>query len=340
MSLICVNDPLTTKERGEESVSNGEIINKDTHEYSKTMNTKVVSDTQDEKSCKRDEEEKEIDRPYHSEDDHHTKKRLMIKCAKIFVMIAIIIVFALVFPTKEYFLLTLNWLAGLNRFQSAAGFIFIYIVSTLLLLPGVVLTVFSGYLYGLWWGTALSCLGSTCGALSCFIAGRKVFRNIVQKWATKYKIIKAINSVLENKDGFKVVLLLRLSPITPYSVLNYLLSTTRIKYWSYLLSTMIGLIPGTFMYCYLGTAARSMTEILNQNSSSSESKTIRGWIFIISLIVTVLVVTLVAFVSARAIKTQLRMYSIEEEELKNFVDEDIRSNSEFLEVNPTQPEKQ
>eukprot|EP01121_Diplochlamys_sp_Union-15-3_P009491 TRINITY_DN2589_c0_g1_i1.p1 TRINITY_DN2589_c0_g1~~TRINITY_DN2589_c0_g1_i1.p1 ORF type:complete len:115 (+),score=1.80 TRINITY_DN2589_c0_g1_i1:268-612(+) len=101
----------------------------------------------------------------------------------------------------------------------------------------------AGYLYGALQGTLLSWVGSTMGSIACFFLGKKVFKKMAQSWASKYLILSVINSVLENHDGFKMVLLLRLSPITPYSVLNYLLSTSRIKFWSYVLSTMLVQLP-------------------------------------------------------------------------------------------------
>eukprot|EP01121_Diplochlamys_sp_Union-15-3_P012053 TRINITY_DN3560_c0_g1_i1.p1 TRINITY_DN3560_c0_g1~~TRINITY_DN3560_c0_g1_i1.p1 ORF type:complete len:297 (-),score=26.27 TRINITY_DN3560_c0_g1_i1:51-941(-) len=243
-----------------------------------------------------------------------TEKKWSKTTPAVLIIVALLLFF---FPTKEYFVLTLQWLEELGPRLGAFAFVLIYVFTTVLLLPGVILTIFAGYLYGAWQGTLLSLVGSTTGAIACFFLGRKVFKKTVQSWASKYLILSAINSVLENHDGFKMVLLLRLSPITPYSVLNYLLSTSRIKFWSYALSTILGLIPGTFMYSYLGTAARSMTDVLNKSSLNDSSRTIRTWIFCFSLVLTVFVVILLGLVSNRAIKNALRL-SASKDDLTQF----------------------
>mmetsp|Transcript_24669 Transcript_24669/g.27457 ORF Transcript_24669/g.27457 Transcript_24669/m.27457 type:complete len:318 (+) Transcript_24669:131-1084(+) len=231
-----------------------------------------------------------------------------------------LLLFFILFPTKQYFETVLLWVESLGPITGALVFIAIYTVTTSLLVPGVILTIFAGYYYGIVWGSVVSWAGSITGAILSYWVGRSLLHSSVMSWVSKYPILQAVNNILERKDGFKLILLLRLSPITPYGVLNYMLSTTKIQFWPYTLSTAIGVMPGTVMYNWLGTSTKGIADIFSGSVDADASQQqVRGWIFCLSMILSVFVVILVGVVSARALKRELSLTKkpkeITEEEL-------------------------
>jgi uncharacterized membrane protein YdjX (TVP38/TMEM64 family) len=90
-----------------------------------------------------------------------------------------------------------------------------------------------------------------------FLLGRYLFRNCVQRMASKYNMFRAIDRALES-NGLKIMILLRLSPLIPYTALDYLSGLTSISFWVYSLA-LVAILPGTIVFCFLGATASSMT---------------------------------------------------------------------------------
>ena len=125
------------------------------------------------------------------------------------------------------------------------------------MIPTLPLVTSSGYLFDLLPGTLLCLTSATIASGISFLLGK----NILKRWmlkviegSTKWKSIdKAIS-----KQGFKVILLLRLSPFFPFAIANYLYGLTSVSFPSYLAATWIGYVPGTFGLVYAGTAGRGL----------------------------------------------------------------------------------
>ena len=126
-------------------------------------------------------------------------------------------------------------------------FIAIYTVLTVIGVPGTVLTIVGGCLFGIWYGT----ISATLGALCAFWAARYLFRDSAQRRFKKSKRLTRYQAaVLEQPFGF--VLTTRLIPISPYNLVNYLFGLTSIDWLDYTLATAIGVIPGSFAYSWIG----------------------------------------------------------------------------------------
>lgn len=155
-----------------------------------------------------------------------------------------------------------HWLLGLVGWIHDAGALGVivyalsYVLATLLLLPGSILTLAAGFAYGPLWGTLLVSPVSVLAATLAFALGRSIARGWVARRAAEHPRFAAVDRAID-EDGFRsaflIVLLLRLSPIFPFNLLNYALGLTRIRLRTYVLASFLGMLPGTFLYVYLGS---------------------------------------------------------------------------------------
>ena len=130
-------------------------------------------------------------------------------------------------------------------------FIVIYTLLTVVGIPGTVLTIVGGCLFGIWHGTVISIVSATLGALCAFWAARYLFRNFAQRrFGNSKRLIKFQTAILEQPFGF--VLTTRLIPISPFNLVNYLFGLTIIDWQDYTWATFIGVIPGCFVYTWIG----------------------------------------------------------------------------------------
>jgi uncharacterized membrane protein YdjX (TVP38/TMEM64 family) len=144
----------------------------------------------------------------------------------------------------------LTWVDSLGALAPLA-FIAIYNVATVLLIPGSVLTLGSGILFGLGWGTLYVIVAATLGATIAFWIGRNFARGWVSRQLEKYPKFEAIDRAVAGQ-GFKIVALVRLSPLFPFNLLNYAFGITQVSLKDYVLGS-VGMIPGTILYVYLGS---------------------------------------------------------------------------------------
>ena len=130
----------------------------------------------------------------------------------------------------------------------------IYVVATILFVPGTILTLVAGAVFGLGIGFITVSIASTIGASLAFLIARYLARDKVSSMAEDNRHFGAIDKAIE-EGGWKVVGLLRLSPAIPFNIQNYLYGLTKVKFWEYALTSWIAMMPGTFMYVYLGTVS-------------------------------------------------------------------------------------
>ncbi len=156
----------------------------------------------------------------------------------------------------------ITWLEVLREagWVGMLGFVALYIAATVLSIPGSLLTLAAGLLYGPWLGTAIVSPASVIGATIAFGLGRTVARDWVKARVAKYPTLAAIDSAIARRPFF-LTLLLRLSPAIPFNALNYGLGVTGVGWRHYVLGSFLGMLPGTFLYVYLGSLAGSVAEI-------------------------------------------------------------------------------
>ncbi|HWC26626.1 MAG TPA: TVP38/TMEM64 family protein, partial [Solirubrobacteraceae bacterium] len=128
-------------------------------------------------------------------------------------------------------------------------FVGLYVALTVVLVPGTLLTVAGGVLFGVALGTALSVVSATLAATACFSIGRRLGRAQVEQIAGR-RVGRLDEWIARN--GFAAVLYVRLIPLVPFNVLNYVAGVSAVDLRSYVAATALGIIPGTFAYTALG----------------------------------------------------------------------------------------
>lgn len=156
-----------------------------------------------------------------------------------------------------------------------------YVPLTVLAVPASVLTLGGGYLFGLPVGFIADSIGATIGATAAFMLGRTIGRPFVMSKLKNYPKFQAVAIAIQ-KSGFKIVLLLRLVPLLPFNMLNYLLSVTPVDVGSFMLATWLGMMPITFAFVYVGTTLKDLSDVTHGWSKVSTTR----WIFILSGLMT------------------------------------------------------
>jgi uncharacterized membrane protein YdjX (TVP38/TMEM64 family) len=146
-------------------------------------------------------------------------------------------------------------------FNYALILILLKTLSGIFFLPGAPLTILSGALLGKFWGTVVSLVGNILGATFGFLLSRYLLKDWVQRnLRAKYPTLDKYENALF-KNGFWTVLFLRLVPLFPFNALNFLLAVTEVRFRDYFFGTLLGIIPGTFLFVYFGEAIKMKSYI-------------------------------------------------------------------------------
>ncbi|HET6341433.1 MAG TPA: TVP38/TMEM64 family protein [Gemmatimonadota bacterium] len=166
---------------------------------------------------------------------------------------------AIFLPVGEW---TVVLLARVERLGAWAGVILaaFWIPAAVLLVPGSVITLGTGFLLGVGWGFVTVSIGSTLGALAAFLVGRTLARDRVRAWIADRPRFLAVDRAVET-GGLVIVILTRLSPLFPYNFLNYAFGLTGVRLRDYALGSWVGMLPGTLLYVYLGSAAQALASL-------------------------------------------------------------------------------
>ena len=193
-----------------------------------------------------------------------------------------------------------NALEWINN-QGAVGgiaFILLYIVASVAFLPGSILTLGAGVVFDVFLGSVYVFIGATIGAIAAFLVGRYIARGWVAKKIAGNEKFAAVDSAV-GREGLKIVLLTRLSPVFPFNLLNYAYGVTGVSLKDYVLGT-IGILPGTIMYVYLGSLAGNIATIGTGEQPSNP--TVVWAIRIIGFIATVAVTLYVTKIARKALE--------------------------------------
>jgi uncharacterized membrane protein YdjX (TVP38/TMEM64 family) len=192
----------------------------------------------------------------------------------------------------------LEWMQGFGPLAPVL-FILAYAAACVLLVPGSLLTLGAGAVFGVVWGSVYVSIASTLGASLAFLAGRHLARNRIERRLAAYPAFAALDKVMA-RQGWKVILLLRLSPVIPFTLLNYALGLTQVRFREYVLASWMGMMPGTVLYVYLGSIAGE--------AARPSGKSAGEWALWIGGLVATL---LVAVLLTRAARKELKRLTVE-----------------------------
>jgi uncharacterized membrane protein YdjX (TVP38/TMEM64 family) len=193
-----------------------------------------------------------------------------------------------------------QWVEGLG-FWGPVVFILGYAVAAVAFVPGSLLTLAAGAIFGLAKGTVYTLIGATLGAAAAFLVARYVARQRIERKIAGNAKFAAIDKAV-GREGFKIVALLRLSPVFPFNLLNYALGLTKVTFLQYLAAS-IAMLPGTLLYVYYGKAAGSLAAL------AGGAKTEKGpgsWLVLgLGLAATIAVTAYVTRLAGRALRREI-----------------------------------
>ena len=191
----------------------------------------------------------------------------------------------------------------------------VYFVATILFLPGSILTLGAGFVFamafglggGVILGTLAVFLGASAGAMVAFLIGRYLLRDQMLKLTKKYVIFEALEAALA-KNGLRIFALLRLSPLVPFNVINYIAGVTSVSFRDYAIS-LFAILPGTILFVFLGASAGSLTE---SATSGGDNSTITIIVAVVGAVFGILAIVM----TARYAKRELQRVTEERRQLE------------------------
>jgi uncharacterized membrane protein YdjX (TVP38/TMEM64 family) len=189
------------------------------------------------------------------------------------------------------------WARGLGL-AGLALYALIYAVCTVLFVPGSVLTLGAGAIYGLWLGTAVVLVGANLGAFFAFLLARTLLRRRVESMTAGNAKFRALDRAI-GQEGGRIVFLVRLAPVFPFNFVNYAFGLTGVKTAAYVLATLAGMVPGTFAYVYLGAVGATAAQAAGPAPEVGGTKLL---INLAGAVIALVATVFVARVASRAIK--------------------------------------
>ena len=216
-------------------------------------------------------------------------------------IVALAVVIAVFVPIGEWFVALVTWIET-NRAVAWPVFVLTYIVATVAMLPGSILTLAAGFVFGLPIGVALVSLSSVLGACAAFLLGRHLARAWVAARIAQMPRFAALDRAA-GRDGFLVVLLVRLSPLFPFNLTNYGLGLSSVRFADYLLASWIGMLPGTVLYVYIGSLALNISELVG--GSGTEALGARPWLLGVGFLATLALTIVITRRASAILRRQL-----------------------------------
>ena len=195
-------------------------------------------------------------------------------------------------PVRDWLTAALMW-TETHRYVSWILFIALYLIATVLVIPGTILTLAAGFTFGVPVGAVLVSAGSLAGACAAFVVGRFFARDWVAGRVATWRTFGALDKAA-GQAGFSIVLLTRLSPVFPFNLLNYAFGLTAVRFRDYLFGSWIGMAPAIVLYVYIGSAAQSLAELVDGDIEAGMS----GWVLFAGGLIATLILTV--FITRKA----------------------------------------
>ena len=180
---------------------------------------------------------------------------------------------------------------------SVIGYPLLLALCNILLLPGGILSIGSGFFFGLWWGFLVVMVGSSISAAVSFMLSRWLSEGWLRHRLMRYPAFRALQPAVE-RQSWKIIFLSQLHPLFPTSLTSYLYGLTRIPFRTYMLWILIGRAPGVFLYVYLGTLGQLG---LNLARGKSQPRIIEYWTWGGTFVVSALLLLVLSRIAARVI---------------------------------------
>jgi uncharacterized membrane protein YdjX (TVP38/TMEM64 family) len=180
---------------------------------------------------------------------------------------------------------------------SAVAYPILFALCNLVLLPGGVLCIGSGFFFGLWWGFFLVLIGNTIAAAIAFSVSRSFGQGWINRKIARSETLQSIQPGVE-REGWKIIFLSQLHPLFPTSLLNYIYGLTKIRFGTYMLWATLGRIPGLFLYVYVGTLSQLELRVAK---GANHPKIVEYWTWGGALILTLLLLVVLSRIALRTV---------------------------------------
>ena len=195
-------------------------------------------------------------------------------------------------PVNDWLLGFVAWIRGAGV-AGMAVFVAAYIIACILLLPGLILTLGAGFAYGVAVGVPLVWVSANLGAAVAFLLGRTLARDRIAARVAGNARFAAIDRAV-GREGLKIVLLTRLSPAFPFNLLNYAYGLTQVTFRDYVIGSLVGMVPGTAMYVYLGSLITSVSQLASGAPSGGIAKQALTFLGFAATVAVTVVITRIA----------------------------------------------
>ena len=227
--------------------------------------------------------------------------RTSLRLIAVGIAIGVLVVAGVLLPVED-------WIVSLATSAREAGtvgviiFFVAYVVAAVALLPGSLLTLAAGFVYGPGVGLLVASPASVTAATLAFLLGRTALRDRIERKVRQSRKAELIQQAV-GREGFKLVLLLRLSPLIPFNLLNYALGLSPVRLTTYVLASMVGMLPGTALYVYLGSLAPAAAQL---SAAGDAGGSLTAAFYVGGLVATVLVVVFATRAAKRALAAELQ----------------------------------
>lgn len=215
-------------------------------------------------------------------------KARIFKIGLIVVALAAIVVLFRVLPVAQWLTAFRGWVSGLG-FAGYVLYALVYAACVVLFIPASILTLGAGATFGVIKGTIVVVIGATLGATGAFIVARTIARKRVEAMAAKDRRFRALDKAIST-EGAKIVLLVRLAVVFPFTYSNYVFGLTGVRVLPYALATLVGIIPGSIAFVYIGAAAAAAT-----------AGTVKIVVYVVGAILALIASAFVARIAVKAI---------------------------------------
>jgi uncharacterized membrane protein YdjX (TVP38/TMEM64 family) len=211
----------------------------------------------------------------------------VLRAAGLLALVAGLVTASVLLPVKQYLAEFVEWVSGLGWWGPVI-YALVYAVAGLVI-PGSLITLGAGFAFGVVLGTVVVSAGSMMTAVIAFWLARTLFRGWVEARVAASPKFRAIDTAVA-ENGFKIVLLTRLSPVFPFTWLNYAFGLTRVRFGDYVIASWIGMLPGAVLYVYLGSTIHAIADLVSGNFERTPAQTALFWAGLaMAVVVTVLV---------------------------------------------------
>lgn len=200
-------------------------------------------------------------------------------------VLGIVAVSAFFLPVKKILLEVLEWTRQLGWLGPPVVVSF-FLVACILPIPGSILAMGAGFLFGPIGGTATAAIGCTLGASFAFILGRTIARTWVERKIAASAKLSAFDETLGD-HGFKIIVLMRLSSVFPFVPLSYAFGVTRVSFWDHAIASAIGMLPIVAAYAYIGSAAGNLADVISGRTLGSTHQQVFYWGGLVAILIVV-----------------------------------------------------